>query len=83
MSTRLHIGNIATTTTVEDIEQLFGRFGSVASVGINTDPVTGASKGFGFVEMLIENDANTAIRRLNFSQFGGRTIGVSRARTSA
>jgi cold-inducible RNA-binding protein len=83
MSTRLHIGNFPITTTVEDIQQLFGRFGSVESAGINKDPVTGASKGFGFVEMSIENDADTAIRRLNFSQFGGRTIGVSRARTSA
>lgn len=79
MSTRLHIGNIPVTATVSDIKIMFGKFGSVESVGINKDPDTGLSNGIGFVEMSTEKDAESAISRLNFSQYDGRTIGVSRA----
>lgn len=81
MSTKLHIGNIPSTATVQDLEAMFGRFGLVDSAGINKDPTTGLSKGFGFVEMCNDTDAQSAINKLNFTQYGGRTIGVSRART--
>lgn len=80
MSTKLHIGNIPTAATDRDLEILFRPFGLVESAGITRDPHTGLSKGYGYVEMCNEMDAESAIRRLNFSQYGGRTIGVSRAR---
>ncbi len=65
----------------QEIEGLFRPFGLVASVAITKDPVTGVSTGCGTVEMDNESDAQSAINRLNFSQFGGRTIGVSRKRS--
>ena len=65
------------TSTLQEIEGLFRPFGLVASVVITKDPVTGKNTGCGTVEMDTESDAQTAINRLNFSQFGGRTIGVS------
>ena len=68
------------TSTLHEIEGLFRPFGLVASVVITKDPVTGKNTGCGTVEMDTESDAQTAINRLNFSQFGGRTIGVSRKR---
>ena len=49
-------------------------------MGVTKDPVSGLSTGFGTVEMNSDADAQSAINRLNFSQYGGRTIGVSRAR---
>lgn len=81
MTTKLHIGNIPGSATDEDLAIMFRQFGLVESTGITKDPVTGLSQGCGFVEMCNELDAESAIRRLNFSQFDGRTIGVSRART--
>lgn len=80
MTTKLHIGNIPTTATDQDLEVMFRQFGLVESTGILKDPITGLSRGCGYVEMCNDLDAESAIRRLNFSQYGGRTIGVSRAR---
>ena len=68
------------TTTTQDIEGLFRPFGLVASVVLNVDSSTGQNTGCGTVEMDIESDALSAVNRLNFSQFAGRTIGVSRKR---
>ncbi len=79
MTTRLHIGNIPATATKQDLENMFRQFGKVESVGIMKDQQTGLSKGCGYVEMCYDVDAEEAISRLNFSQYGGRTIGVSRA----
>lgn len=81
MTTTLHIGNIPPTATDKDLEIMFRQFGLVESAGITKDPRTGLSKGCGYVEMCNEMDAESAISRLNFSQYGGRTIGVSRSRT--
>jgi RNA recognition motif-containing protein len=80
MTTKLHIGNMPRNSTLREIEGLFRPFGPVASVAITEDPVTGENTGCGTVEMDNESDAQSAINRLNFSQFGGRTIGVSRKR---
>ena len=79
MTTRLHIGNIPPTATKQDLETMFRQFGKVESVGITKDQRTGLSKGCGYVEMYYDVDAENAISRLNFSQYGGRTIDVSRA----
>ena len=69
-------------STLQEIEGLFRPFGIVASVVITKDSVTGENSGCGTVEMGNDTDAQSAINRLNFSQFGGRTIGVSRKRSS-
>ena len=81
MTTKLHIGNMPRNSTLQEIEGLFRPFGLVASVAMTKDPVTGEKTGCGTVEMDNESDAQSAINRLNFSQFGGRTIGVSRTRS--
>lgn len=78
MTTKLHIGNIPPTATDQDLENIFRKFGDIESVGITKHPQTGLSMSCGFVEMCHDIDAETAIRRLNFTQYGGRTIGVSR-----
>lgn len=80
MTTKLHIGNMPRSSTRQEIEGLFRPFGLVASVLMLTDPLTGENTGCGTVEMDNESDALSAINRLNFTQFGGRTIGVSRKR---
>lgn len=80
MTTKLHIGNMPLTTTTQDIEGLFRPFGLIASVVLTVDSLTGENTGRGTVEMDNESDALSAINRLNFTQFAGRTIGVSRKR---
>jgi len=80
VSTRLHIGNIPITATDNDLTAMFRQFGLVVSAGITKDRNTGLSNGSGYVEMRNEIDADSAISRLNFSQYGGRTISVSRSR---
>ncbi|MDH4071928.1 MAG: RNA-binding protein [Gammaproteobacteria bacterium] len=80
MTTRLHVGNIPTTATDDDLEAMFRQFGLVDNVGILKNQATGLSNGSGFVVMCNEMDAESAISRLNFSQYGGRTISVSRSR---
>ena len=80
MTTRLSIGNIPTTVTDNDLEAMFRQFGLVDSVGISKDQLTGLSNGCGYVVMCNEIDAETAVSRLNFSQYGGRTISVGRSR---
>ena len=81
MSTKLHVGNIPSTASAEDLKSTFGQFGVVDSVEIAIDENTGLRRGFAIVSMVRSEDATTAIGRLNFSQYDGRTIGVSRSRT--
>jgi RNA recognition motif-containing protein len=69
MTTKLHIGNMPRTSTNSEIEGLFRPFGLVSSFVLMKD-----------IEMDSDVDAQSAIDRLNFSQYGGRTIGVSRVR---
>ena len=83
MTTRLHIGNIPRTSTDTEVEGLFRPFGLVSSVVFTKDPVTGLNTGCGTIEMDSDIDAQSAIDRLNFTQYGGRTIGVSRVRSDA
>jgi len=80
MTTRLNIGNIPTTATAKDLEAMFRQFGLVDSAGITRDRHTGLSNGCGYVVMCNDMDAESAINRLNFSQYGGRTISVGRSR---
>ena len=82
MSTKLHVGNISSAVLENDLKATFGQFGPVEAVKIARDSVTGLSKGFAVVSMFRDEDAATAIGRLNFTQYAGRTIGVSRSRES-
>ena len=80
MSTKLHVGNIPSTVLEDDLQATFARFGPVDKVEIARDSGTGLSRGFAIVAMVRDEDAATAIGRLNFTQYAGRTIGVSRSR---
>jgi RNA-binding protein 39 len=80
MSTKLHVGNIPSTVLEDDLQAMFAKFGPVDNVEIARDSGTGLSKGFAVVAMARDEDAVTAIGRMNFTQYAGRTIGVSRSR---
>jgi RNA-binding protein 39 len=80
MSTKLHVGNIPSTVLEDDLQATFAKFGPVDTVEIARDSGTGLSRGFAIVAMARDQDAVTAIGRLNFTQYAGRTIGVSRSR---
>ena len=79
MSKRIYVGNLSYQTTENDLADLFGQLGEVASANIITDRDTGRSKGFGFVEMGNE-EADKAIAQLNGSELDGRTLTVNEAR---
>jgi cold-inducible RNA-binding protein len=79
MSKRIYVGNLSYQTTENDLADLFGQLGEVASANIITDRDTGRSKGFGFVEMGSE-EADKAIAQLNGSELDGRTLTVNEAR---
>ena len=76
MSAILHVGNISPAVAVHDLKAMFGQFGPVDTVEIAKDSWTGMSKGSAVVAMAREEDAAAAIRRLNLTQYAGRTIGV-------
>ena len=80
MAKKLFVGNLAYTTTEEQLRTLFGEVGGVTSVTIITDRMSGQSKGFGFIEMESENAARDAITRLNNRELNNRNITVSEAR---
>lgn len=80
METRLYVGNLAYTATEEELRTLFGQAGTVKSVTMITDRATGRSKGFGFVEMATQAEAEKAIGLLNGSDLHDRTLTVNLAR---
>jgi len=80
MAKKLYVGNLPYQTTDEDLSQAFGAHGSVTSATIITDKFSGRSKGFGFVEMSSDDEAQAAIDALNGQDFGGRNIVVNEAR---
>ena len=77
---RIFVGNIPYTTTGDDLSELFGEFGEVNDARVITDRGTGRSKGFGFVDMPNDSDANEAMKSLNGSDFSGRPLTVNEAR---
>jgi RNA recognition motif-containing protein len=79
LSTKLYVGNIAFSSTDADLKDLFGRHGTVESASVVTDRQTGRSRGFAFVEMEDANAAQDAIRALDGTDLGGRTIKVDQA----
>lgn len=76
----IYIGNLAYSVTEDDLREAFGKFGEVVSVNVITDGQTGRSKGFAFVEMSNDNEADTAIRELNEKPLSGRPIRVNPAK---
>ena len=80
MSKKLFVGNLSFQTTENDITTAFQGCGAVESVSIITDRDSGRSKGFGFVVMQEEADADKAIAALNGSQLDGRTLTVNEAK---
>jgi RNA recognition motif-containing protein len=80
MGKKLYVGNLAYGVDSSELEQLFGAYGTVASAQIINDRDTGRSKGFGFVEMSNDDEAQAAIAALNGQQHNGRALTVNEAR---
>lgn len=80
MNTKLYVGNLSFDTTEDDLRELFSSAGSVVSVALIKDRDTGRSKGFAFVEMGSQSEAEQAIKMLNEKSFGNRNIRVNVAR---
>ncbi len=80
MAKKLYVGNLSYSTHDEDLREAFSKIGEVVSVTLITDQATGRSKGFGFVEMATDEDAQKAIAALNGTSFMERTITVNEAR---
>lgn len=80
MSKKLYVGNLSYDTTETQIRDLFAGVGEVASVTLITDRETGRAKGFGFVEMNSDQDAQDAIKRFNGYQLDNRALTVNEAR---
>ena len=80
MGLRLYVGNIPFSTTEQDLQDLFGAAGQVASVNVVRDMATGRARGFAFVEMATEADAQAAITQMNGHDFGGRSLTVNEAK---
>lgn len=79
LSKKLYVGNIPFSTTEEELRAVFERHGSVASVNVITDRETGRPRGFAFVEMDDTSAAEEAMRALDGSELGGRSLRVNEA----
>ncbi|MGV1100594.1 RNA recognition motif domain-containing protein [Thiovibrio sp. JS02] len=75
----MYIGNLAYGVTEEELKEIFSAYGEVASVSLVKDRFSGQSKGFGFIEMPNNSEADTAIKALNKSMLKGRDIKVNQA----
>jgi RNA recognition motif-containing protein len=80
MAKKLYVGNLSYQVDASELEQLFGAHGQVLSAQIINDRETGRSKGFGFVEMANDQEAEAAIAALNGQQHNGRALTVNEAR---
>lgn len=80
MDKKLYVGNLSYSTTEEDLRSLFGQAGTVVSVSLIKDRDTGRSKGFAFVEMSSQSEAEQAIKLLNGMRVSEREIKVNIAR---
>jgi RNA recognition motif-containing protein len=80
MGNKLYVGNLPYTVRDEDLQQAFGDFGSVSSAKVMMERDTGRSKGFGFVEMGSDAEAQAAIEGMNGQSLGGRSLVVNEAR---
>jgi len=80
MGNKLYVGNLPYSVRDEDLQQSFGQFGSVTSAKVMMERDTGRSKGFGFVEMGSDAEAQAAINGMNGQPLGGRSVVVNEAR---
>lgn len=80
MGKKLYIGNLAFATTQRDLEDLFASAGTCQSAAVITDRDTGQSRGFGFVEMSSNAEAQSAIQQFDGHELNGRAIKVNEAR---
>jgi RNA recognition motif-containing protein len=76
----IYVGNLSYASTKEDVEDLFEQFGEVSNVKLITDRETGRAKGFGFITMNNDSEANNAMEKLNGSEFAGRSLVVNKAK---
>jgi RNA recognition motif-containing protein len=80
MGKKLYVGNLSYNVTSSDLEQLFNQHGQVTSAQVINDRDTGRSKGFGFVEMASDEEAQAAIAADNGQEHDGRSLTVNEAR---
>jgi len=80
MSRRLFVGNLSFETSEADLKELFATAGTCASVAVIRDRSTGRPRGFAFVEMGSDEEAQQAVTKLNGAELGGRNLNVSEAR---
>ena len=80
MGKKLYVGNLSYNVSNSDLDQLFGEYGTVQSAEVIMDRDTGRSKGFGFVEMGSDEEAQAAISGVNGTEHDGRTLTVNEAR---
>jgi RNA recognition motif-containing protein len=77
---KIYVGNLSYNISEEDLRQAFEVFGQIASVSIIKDNFSGQSKGFGFIEMPVKEEAESAISGMKGKEMKGRTLNVSEAR---
>jgi RNA recognition motif-containing protein len=80
MAKRLYVGNLPYSTNESELKDMFAEAGTVSSATVITDKFSGRSKGFGFVEMSSDAEADAAIEKLNGRDIGGRKLTVNEAR---
>jgi RNA recognition motif-containing protein len=80
MGRKLFVGNLPFSTSEGELQDLFEQAGAIESVRVMRDMATGRARGFAFVEMQTDEDAQTAIQRFNGTELGGRAIVVNEAR---
>lgn len=80
MAKKLYIGGLSYSTTEDELRDAFSQVGAVESASIVIDRMTGRSRGFGFVEMSSDDEAQAAIEMWNGKELGGRTLTVNEAR---
>lgn len=83
MGKKLYVGNLGYDVSDADLSQLFVQHGAVSSASVVTDRMSGQSRGFGFVEMPNDAEAEAAIAALNGRDFGGRALTVNEARSKS
>ena len=77
---KIYVGNLSYHCSESDLKEQFGKYGEVVSVKIITDPATGRSKGFAFVEMATREGGQEAVKNLNGKEIDGRVVTVDEAR---
>lgn len=83
MAKRLYVGNLAYSVTSDDLQAIFEQYGAIKSAQVLSDRETGRSRGFGFVEMENDDEAESAISNLDGADYQGRRLTVNEAKPRA